>query len=124
LEKMNPPAKVGDMTLAYPRWEEGKGAALMVTGPGWQALILPPLKRAALDNLPWQQGSPLTVLVAPGDVPAGVLSKLKPENLVCYGSRGPVAGVVDPSRPTCLTRNGAVTLTFSGKGATLSQWRP
>jgi ComEC/Rec2-related protein len=124
LEKMNPPAGVGGMTLAYPRWEEGKGVALKVTGQGWQALIVPPLKRSALEKLPWPEGSPLTVLVAPGDVPARVLARLQPKNLICYGSREPGAGVVDPSRPTCLTRNGAVTLTFTGKGEFLSQWRP
>ena len=124
LEKMNPPAGVGDMTLTYPTWEEGKGVALQVTCQRWQALILPPLKRAALENLPWPEGSPLTVLVAPGDVPSLVLARLKPENLICYGSKEPGAGVVDPSRPTCLTKNGAVTLTFTGKGAVLSQWRP
>jgi hypothetical protein len=95
-----------------------------VTGQGWQALILPPLKRAALENLPWPEDSPLTVLVAPGDVPARVLARLKPKNLICYGSKETGAGVVDPSRPTCLTRNGAVTLTFTGKGEFLSQWRP
>jgi competence protein ComEC len=123
LEKMNPPARMGDMTLAYPRWEEGKGVAIQVTCQRWQALILPPLKRAALENLPWPEGSPLTVLVAPGDVPAQVLARLKLENLICYGSKDPGAGVIDPSRPTRLTKNGAVTLTFTGKGATLSQWR-
>jgi len=124
LEKMNPPTGVGGMTLTYPRWEEGQGLALKVACHGWQALILPPLKRAAMENLPWPEGSPLTVLVAPGDVPARVLARLKPENLVCYGSREPGAGVIDPSRPTCLTRNGAVTLTFTSQGALLSQWRP
>jgi competence protein ComEC len=124
LEKMNPPNRVGDMTLTYPTWEKGRGVALKVTCQRWQALILPPLKRAALENLPWPEESPLTVLIAPGDVPAGVLARLKPENLICYGERVPGAGVVDPSRPTCLTRNGAVTLTFTGKGALLSQWRP
>ncbi len=124
LEKMNPPTHVGGMTLAYPTWEEGKGVALKVTCQGWQALILPPLKRAALENLPWPENSPLTVLVAPGDLPANVLARLKPENLICYGSRDPGAGIVDPSRPTRLTRNGAVTLTFTEKGASLSQWRP
>jgi len=124
LEKMNPPTSVGGITLAYPTWEEGKGVALKVTCQGRQALILPPLKRAALENLPWPEDSPLTVLVAPGDVPANVLARLKPENLICYGSREPGAGIVDPSRPTRLTRNGAATLTFTGKGAFLTQWRP
>jgi hypothetical protein len=124
LEKMNPPARVGDMALAYLKWEEGRGVALKVTCQGKQALILPPLKRAALENLPWPEDSPLTVLVGPGDVPARVLARLKPENLICYGSKEPGAGIVDSSRPTCLTRNGAATLTFTGRGASLSQWRP
>jgi competence protein ComEC len=124
LEKMNPPTQVGGMTLAYPRWEEGKGVALEVTCQAGRALILPPLKRAALENLPWPEDRPLTVLVAPGDVPARVLARLKPENLICYGSKEPGAGIADPSRPTRLTRNGAVSVNFTGKGAFLSQWRP
>jgi competence protein ComEC len=124
LEKMNPPARLGDMTLAYPTWEEGKGMALRVSCQRWQALILPPLRRAVLENLPWPEDGPLTLLVAPGDVPAAVVARLKPDNLICYGDKVPGAGVVDPARPTLLTRNGAVTLTFTSTGPTLSQWRP
>jgi hypothetical protein len=123
LEKMNPPTHVGGMTLAYPTWEEGKGVALKVTCQERQALILPPLKRAVLESLPWPEDNPLTLLVAPGDVPAELVERLRPENLICYGSRAPGAGI-DPSRPTCLARNGTATLTFTGKGASLSQWHP
>jgi hypothetical protein len=123
LEKMNPPVSLEGMILAYPTWEEGKGVALKVTCQGRQALILPPLKRAVLESLPWLEDNPLTLLVAPGDVSAELVARLRPENLICYGSRAPGAGI-DPSRPTCLTRNGAATLTFTGKGASLSQWHP
>jgi ComEC/Rec2-related protein len=124
LERMHPPLSLGGMTLAYPTWEEGKGVALKVTCQGWQALILPPLKRAVLENLPWPEDSPLAVLVAPGEVSPRVVARLQPEQLICYGLKEPGAGVVDPPRPTCLTRNGATTLIFTEKGVSLSQWRP
>jgi competence protein ComEC len=124
LDKMNPPRRLGSMTLAYLFWEGGKGAALQVDCLGSRALLLPPLKRALVESLPWPEGCPLTVLVAPGEAPAAVVARLKPENLVLYGSPEPGAGSQDPSRPTRLTRDGAVTLTCTGKSASLSQWRP
>jgi len=124
LDRMNPPKNLGEMTLSYLSWEEGKGAALQVTCQGRQALILPPLKRTVLENLPWPEAGPLTVLVAPGDAYAAAVARLKPENLVLYGSREPAAGNTGLSRSTRLTKQGAVTLTFTDKGASLSQWGP
>ena len=124
LDKMNPPRSLGEMTLAYLNWEGGKGMALKVTCQGREILILPPLKRTVLEKLPWPEESPPTVLVAPGDSSPAVVARLQPENLILYGSRESGAGSSDLSRPTCLTRNGAVTLTFTEKGLSLSQWRP
>jgi len=124
LDKMNPPENLGDMSLAYLHWGDGKGVALAVTCQGRQALILPPLKRTVLENLPWPEDRPLAALVAPGEVSEAVVARLKPANLICYGSRAPEAGIIDPSRPTCLTRDGAVTLVLTEGGAFLRQWRP
>ncbi len=87
-------------------------------------LILPPLKKLVLANLPWPQEAPLDVLIASGDAAPAVVARLKPENLILYGSREPGAGLSGSSRPPCLTRNGAVTCTFTDQGARLSQWRP
>jgi competence protein ComEC len=122
---LNPPTSLGGMSLAYPSWDNGGGVALKVTYQGRQALILPPLPLAVVKKLPWPEESPLAVLVAPEDVPPSVVARLKPGNLVFYGSRGPEGGNVDPSRPPAyLTRQGAVTLTFTEKGAFFRQWRP
>jgi hypothetical protein len=125
LDRMNPPTSLGSMTFAYPMWAEGQGVALQVTSQGRQGLILPPLKRAVLETLPWLEESPLTVLVAPGEVPAAVVNRLRPEHLIVYGSREPQAEKANPAGPSpYLTRHGAVTLSFSEKGATCNQWRP
>jgi hypothetical protein len=78
-----------------------------------------------VEKLPWPEEGPLAVLVAPGDVPASVVARLKPKSLVFYGFRRPERGSADPSRPiTYLTRQGAVTLTFTEQGASFRQWRP
>jgi len=124
LDKMNPPKNLGEMNLTYLSWEEGKGAALAVTCQGREILILPPLRRQVLENLPWPEGARLTALVAPGDASPAAVARLQPENLILYGSKENGAGNPDASRPTCLTRKGAVTLTFTGKGASLSQYDP
>lgn len=124
LDKMHPPQSLGDLHLTYLSWEEGKGAALQVTCQGRELLILPPLKRSLLENLPWPEGAKLSALVASGDAPPRLWARLQPEHLILYGSQEPGAGNLDASRPTCLTRMGAVTLTFTGQGASLSQWRP
>ena len=124
LDKMHPPKSLGDMNLTYLTWEEGRGAALQVTCRGREILILPPLKKMVLADLPWPQEAPLDVLIAPGDASPAVVARLKPENLILYGSREPGAGLSGSSRPPCLTRNGAVTCTFTDQGARLSQWSP
>ncbi len=125
LDRMNPPKSLGSMTLTYPMWAEGQGVALQVTCQGRQGLILPPLKRAVWETLPWVEENPLTVLVAPGEVPAAVVTRLRPENLIVYGSREPQAEKANPPKPSpYLTRHGAITLTFTEKGATCNQWRP
>jgi competence protein ComEC len=122
---LNPPTSLGDMSLAYPTWDRGWGKALKVTCRGRQALILPPLKGSVLQNTPWREEDPLTVLVAPGEVPPAVVARLKPKTLVLYGQRAPQADTTKPARPcTYLTRQGAVTLTFTEAGAAGSQWRP
>jgi len=78
-----------------------------------------------METLPWLEESPLTVLVAPGEVPAAVVTRLRPENLIVYGSREPQAEKANPPKPSpYLTRHGAITLTFTEKGATCNQWRP
>jgi competence protein ComEC len=125
LDRMNPPTSLGGMSLAYPTWDRGWGAALKITYQGRQALILPPLRQTVVEKLPWPEDSPLAVLVAPVDVPPSVVARLKPKSLVFYGSRGPEPQSANPSRPpTYLTREGAVTLTFTEKGAAFRQWRP
>ncbi len=125
LDRMNPPTSLGGMSLAYPTWDRGWGVALKITYQGRQALILPPLRQTVVEKLPWPEDSPLAVLVAPGDVPPSVVARLKPKSLVFYGSRGPEPQRANPSRPpTYLTRQGAVTLTFTEKGAAFRQWRP
>jgi competence protein ComEC len=121
----NPPTSLGGMSLAYPSWDRGWGVALKITYQGRQALILPPLRQTVVEKLPWPEEGPLAVLVAPGDVPASVVARLKPKSLVFYGFRRPERGSADPSRPiTYLTRQGAVTLTFTEQGASFRQWRP
>ena len=122
---LKPPTSLGGMSLAYPSWDSGRGVALKVTNQGRQVLILPPLPRAVVEKLPCPEESPLAVLVAPGDVPAAVVARLKPGNLVFYGSRGPEGGNANRSRPpTYLTRQGAVTLTLTEKGTSFRQWIP
>ena len=122
---LKPPTSLGGMSLAYPSWDSGRGVALKVTNQGRQVLILPPLPRAVVEKLPCPEESPLAVLVAPGDVPAAVVARLKPGNLVFYGSRGPEGGNANRSRPTTyLTRQGAVTLTLTEKGTSFRQWIP
>ena len=124
LDKMHPPKSLGDMQLTYLTWEQGRGAALQVTCRGREILILPPLKKMVLADLPWPQENPLDVLIAAGDASPAVVARLKPENLILYGSREPGAGLSGSTRPPCLTKNGAVTCTFTDQGARLSQWRP
>ena len=122
---LNPPTSLGGLSLAYPTWEEGRGQALKISCRGRQALILPPLQGSVLETLPWLEEERLTVLVAPGDVPAAVVARLKPETLVLYGRREPEAENLNlPETSTYLTRQGAVTLTFTEKGVTCNQWRP
>jgi ComEC/Rec2-related protein len=122
---LNPPGSLGGLSLTYPTWEKGQGVALKITCQGQQTLILPPLKRSVLEMLPGLKESPLAVLVAPGDVSPAVVARLQPETLVLYGHREPGAKNPDPAGPSpYLTRQGAVTLTFTGKGATCTQWRP
>ena len=63
--------------------------------------------------------------MAPRDVPAAVVARLKPEALVLYGSQESAAAPETLSLPTTyLTRKGAVSLTISREGATFRQWRP
>ncbi len=126
LTRMNPPKNLGGMSLAYPSWDRGQGVALVVTCQGHQVLFLPPLRRAVGERLPWQTvDSRLTALVAPRDVPAAVVARLKPEALVLYGSQESAAAPETLSLPTTyLTRKGAVSLTISREGATFRQWRP
>jgi ComEC/Rec2-related protein len=121
----NPPTSLGGMSLAYLSWDKGWGVALKITYQGRQVLILPPLRQAVVEKLPWPEGSSLAVLVAPGDVLASVVARLKPESLVCYGFRRPEPGSAKPSQPiTYLTRKGAVTLTFTEQGTSFKQWTP
>jgi len=126
LDKMNPPQHLGRMALTYLFWDGGRGAALQVSCQGSQALLLPPLKRTLEESLPWPEDSPLAVLVAAeGDASAAAAAaRLKPEQVILYGSRGPGGGDAGLSPPAWLTRNGAVTVTFSGKKTSLEQWRP
>jgi hypothetical protein len=125
LEKMNPPQHLGKMHLAYLSWGEGWGLALKVSCQGCRVLILPPLKRAVAEALPWLEENPLTALIAPREVSAGMVQRLSPEKLILYGSRDAGAGTSYYSRPNIfLTQEGAVTLTCTAKGAALSQWRP
>lgn len=122
---LNPPKSLGGLCLAYPTWGDGRGLGLKITCQGRQTLILPPLKQSVLEKLPWLEASPLTVLVAPGDVPPAIVARLRPETLVLYGRRElepKKANFFGPS--TYLTRQGAVTLTLTEKGATVNQWRP
>jgi len=121
---LNPPSSLGGLSLGYPTWEEGRGLALKISCQGRQALILPPLQGSVLEKLPWLEEERLAVLVAPGDVPAAVVARLKPEALVLYGSREPESGADHLEATTYLTRQGAVTVTFTEEGAACSQWRP
>lgn len=126
LTRMNPPTKVGSMTLDYLSLAERQGVGLLVTCQGRKILILPPLKPAALESLPTNLAeSPLTALVAPGEAAAALAARLRPEQVIVYGFRKTEAGKYGSSRPsTYLTRDGAVTLTMSEAGASCRQWRP
>jgi hypothetical protein len=122
---LNPPTSLGGVSLAYLSWDRGWGKALHITCRGRQALILPPLKSSVLVNLPWREQDPLAVLVAPGEVPPALVARLQPKTLVLYGQRLPHSDKANPAEPrTYLTRQGAVTLTFTEAGATCNQWRP
>lgn len=122
---LNPPTSLGGVSLAYLSWDRGWGKALKITCRGRQALILPPLKGSVLENLPWREEDPLAVLVAPGDVPPAVVARLQPKTLVLYGRREPQADTAGPAgSSTYLTRQGAVTLTFTKAGTACTQWRP
>jgi hypothetical protein len=122
---LTPPRNLGGLSLAYSTWGQGEGLALKISCQRRQALILPPLKRSVLENVPWLENSHLTVLVAPEDLPPAVVARLKPETLVLYGRREPEAENLNlPETSTYLTRQGAVTLTFTEKGVTCNQWRP
>lgn len=126
LTRMNPPTRLGGLTLEYLSLAEGQGVALRVTCQGRRALILPPLKQAVLESLPAElAGGPLTALIAPGEAAAALAARWQPEVVIVYGSRKQEAGKHGASRPAVyLTRDGAVTLTLSQAGATGKQWRP
>ena len=125
LTKMNPPKKLGNLTLEYLSLAEGQGVALRATCRGRRILILPPLKQAVGKSLAEFGEDSLEILVAPGEVPPALLERLKPATVILYGSKTRGAGKGDSSRPLIYkTRSGAVTVTIGDQAATCTQWHP
>lgn len=126
LTRMNPPTRLGGLTLDYLSLAEGRGVALRVTCQRRQVLILPPLKQAVLESLPADLADgPLDALIAPREVVATLAVRWSPEVVIGYGSRKQEIGKHGLSLPAVyLTRDGAVTLTLSEAGAACEQWLP
>ncbi|MEW6386130.1 MAG: ComEC/Rec2 family competence protein [Thermodesulfobacteriota bacterium] len=125
LERGRPPQRLGKVELAWPRLGGGKGVALQLSYEGRVVLIIPPVSQAAARRLAAVPAPPPEVLIIPGNLLAPRLVPLPSKVLVVYGPFDPAAlAGMPPGLPCFFTREGAVSLYYTGEGVTPRQWRP
>ena len=114
LERGRPPTALGSVEVAYPSLGKGLGVALQITLQGRQVVLLPPMSKAVAKKLSWKPGQAPDVLVLPGDLVEPLLTRVRPQALVIYGSRRPPEEASLPAGlPVRFTQEGAVSISLS-----------
>ncbi len=126
-DRLRPPATLGEVALTFLQLRGGQAAALQLAGAGRRALILPPLRHLAVQDLPGDAAIHPDLLVLPawlarGGEGAALISKLRPARLVIYGGSGDEAPACPPATPCFFTRKGAVSVYLSAAGTRVRQW--
>jgi competence protein ComEC len=129
LERDQPPAALGSVTLKYVKLGPDAAPALEVAYQGRRVLLLPPMRGLAADDLPEVDGS-LEAMVLPAELATSenrnhILARLKPRRVVIYGDPGRAGAAQSPWPVPCqFTREGAVSLYLDAAGVAARQWRP
>jgi hypothetical protein len=124
-----PPESLGSVQLAYLPLAGGRGLALSLAWGRRRALILPPARHLAPEDL--GAAAPLSpdLLVLPaaaageGQTSQGWLKLLKPGCLVLYGGAPHEAAGPEAASPRFFTRRGAVSVYLGEAAVRVKQWR-
>jgi hypothetical protein len=115
--------------LAYLPLTGGRGLALDLAWERRRALILPPARHLAPEDLGPAPGPAPDLLVLPaaaageGQTGQGWLQRFKPGRLVLYGGAPNAAAAPETAVPRFFTRLGAVTVRLEESEVKVEQWR-
>jgi competence protein ComEC len=128
LERGQPPARLGSVTLKFLQLGQERGVALQLQGEGRRVLIIPPVRHLDSQYLPEGAAAAPDLLILPALL-AGhqegrvLIRRLQPGSLVLYGgSRDPGDAGRAPGIPCHFTRNGAVSVYLAPGSITVRQW--
>jgi competence protein ComEC len=128
LERGQPPARLGSVTLKFLQLGQERGVALQLQGEGRRVLMIPPVPHLTSQDLPAGAAAAPDLLVLPASLAGrqegrALLQHLQPGSLVLYGgSRDPEAAGRTPGIPCHFTRNGAVSVYLAPGSITVRQW--
>jgi len=128
LERGQPPARLGSVTLKFLQLGPERDVALQLQGEGRRVLIIPPVRHLTSQDLPGGAVVAPDLLILPAPLAGrqeglALLRHLRPGCLVLYGgSRDPGDAGRAPGIPCHFTRNGAVSVYLAPNAITVRQW--